>query len=213
MRWWGLGRTNPLLGAAAIGSVALGVVVSPAAAVAAGAVAFGPVGLGLRGRTSPLAWTARLRTLAAVAALIAAALIGAERVGGWRPAAVTACLVAIAAAGGHRRRSRGDRAARTPAPRSVLRQAHAPPGVGATDGRRHHRLVRQDDHQGLRGPSAGGHHDAWSPTPRSFNNRTGLATAINEHLTPGTDVFVAEMGTYGPGEIAELCRGSPPTSR
>jgi UDP-N-acetylmuramoyl-tripeptide--D-alanyl-D-alanine ligase len=27
---------------------------------------------------------------------------------------------------------------------------------------------------------------------------------------PGTDVFIAEMGTYGPGEIARLCRLFPP---
>src|SRR6266568_2878087 len=37
-------------------------------------------------------------------------------------------------------------------------------------------------------------------SPASFNNRAGLARAINEHLSPGTEVFVAEMGTYGPGE-------------
>jgi UDP-N-acetylmuramoyl-tripeptide--D-alanyl-D-alanine ligase len=42
-------------------------------------------------------------------------------------------------------------------------------------------------------------------TPASFNNRMGLARAINETLTPGTEVFIAEMGTYGPGEIAEMC--------
>ncbi|PLS75347.1 MAG: hypothetical protein CYG61_07720, partial [Actinobacteria bacterium] len=48
------------------------------------------------------------------------------------------------------------------------------------------------------------------PTPASFNNRAGLARAVNEHLTPGTEVFVAEMGTYGKGEIAELCRWCPP---
>jgi UDP-N-acetylmuramoyl-tripeptide--D-alanyl-D-alanine ligase len=47
-------------------------------------------------------------------------------------------------------------------------------------------------------------------TPSSFNNRAGLARAINEHLAEGTEVFVAEMGTYGPGEIAELCRWCPP---
>ena len=41
-------------------------------------------------------------------------------------------------------------------------------------------------------------------SPASFNNRMGLARAINENLVPGTQVFVAEMGTYGPGEIAEL---------
>ena len=48
-------------------------------------------------------------------------------------------------------------------------------------------------------------------TPASFNNRAGLARAVNEHLADGTEVFVAEMGTYGPGEIADLCRWCPPT--
>ncbi|MDP9388707.1 MAG: Mur ligase family protein, partial [Actinomycetota bacterium] len=48
------------------------------------------------------------------------------------------------------------------------------------------------------------------PTPASFNNRAGLARAVNEHLVPGTEVFVAEMGTYGRGEIAELCRWCRP---
>jgi UDP-N-acetylmuramoyl-tripeptide--D-alanyl-D-alanine ligase len=42
-------------------------------------------------------------------------------------------------------------------------------------------------------------------SPASFNNRAGLARAVNENLAEGTEVFVAEMGTYGPGEIAELC--------
>jgi UDP-N-acetylmuramoyl-tripeptide--D-alanyl-D-alanine ligase len=48
------------------------------------------------------------------------------------------------------------------------------------------------------------------PTPASFNNRAGLARAVNEHLADGTEVFVAEMGTYGPGEIADLCAWCPP---
>jgi UDP-N-acetylmuramoyl-tripeptide--D-alanyl-D-alanine ligase len=38
----------------------------------------------------------------------------------------------------------------------------------------------------------------------------GLARAINEHLLPGTEVFVAEMGTYGPGELEDLTRWIPP---
>jgi UDP-N-acetylmuramoyl-tripeptide--D-alanyl-D-alanine ligase len=41
-------------------------------------------------------------------------------------------------------------------------------------------------------------------TPASWNNLAGLSRAINEHLTPGTEVFVAEMGTYGPGEIRDM---------
>ena len=38
-------------------------------------------------------------------------------------------------------------------------------------------------------------------SPASFNNTGGLSRTLNEHLTPGTEVFVAEMGTFGPGEI------------
>ena len=47
-------------------------------------------------------------------------------------------------------------------------------------------------------------------TPASFNNRGGLTRAINENLLPGTDLFIAEMGTYGKGEIANLCSWCPP---
>jgi UDP-N-acetylmuramoyl-tripeptide--D-alanyl-D-alanine ligase len=47
-------------------------------------------------------------------------------------------------------------------------------------------------------------------SPASYNNRAGLARAVNEHLADGTQVFVAEMGTYGPGEIAELCEWLDP---
>lgn len=48
------------------------------------------------------------------------------------------------------------------------------------------------------------------PTPGSFNNLMGLTRSVNEHMQPGTEVFVAEMGTYGPGEITELCRWFTP---
>ena len=48
-------------------------------------------------------------------------------------------------------------------------------------------------------------------SPASFNNRLGLARAVNDHLTPDTDVFVAEMGTYGKGEIADLCSWMRPS--
>ena len=52
----------------------------------------------------------------------------------------------------------------------------------------------------------------WSvlASPASFNNVMGLARAVNDRLTHGTDVFLAEMGTYGTGEIARLCRLFPP---
>ncbi|NNN18490.1 MAG: UDP-N-acetylmuramoyl-tripeptide--D-alanyl-D-alanine ligase [Acidimicrobiaceae bacterium] len=47
-------------------------------------------------------------------------------------------------------------------------------------------------------------------SPASFNNRAGLARAINEGLSPGTEVLIAEMGTFKKGEIAELCSWIPP---
>jgi UDP-N-acetylmuramoyl-tripeptide--D-alanyl-D-alanine ligase len=47
-------------------------------------------------------------------------------------------------------------------------------------------------------------------SPASFNNRMGLARAVNEHLGTGTDVFIAEMGIYGPGEIRDMCTWIPP---
>ena len=52
----------------------------------------------------------------------------------------------------------------------------------------------------------------WSTlaSPASFNNAMGLSRAVNDRLEPGTDVFVAEMGTYGPGEIAQLVSSFPP---
>ncbi len=42
-------------------------------------------------------------------------------------------------------------------------------------------------------------------SPASFNNQMGLARTVNEHLGDGTEVLLAEMGTYGPGEIARMC--------
>ena len=44
----------------------------------------------------------------------------------------------------------------------------------------------------------------------SFNNSMGLSRAVNETLMPNTEVFVAEMGTYGEGEIAKLCEWVEP---
>lgn len=48
------------------------------------------------------------------------------------------------------------------------------------------------------------------PSPASFNNLLGLARAVNDKLAPGTEVFVAEMGIFGEGEIRRLCESFPP---
>jgi UDP-N-acetylmuramoyl-tripeptide--D-alanyl-D-alanine ligase len=47
-------------------------------------------------------------------------------------------------------------------------------------------------------------------SPASFNNLMGLSRAVNDRVVPGTEVFVAEMGIYGEGEIRELSQSFPP---
>lgn len=48
------------------------------------------------------------------------------------------------------------------------------------------------------------------PSPASFNNLMGLSRAVNDKLTPGTEVFIAEMGVYKEGDIRELSKSFPP---
>lgn len=206
VRWWGVGA-NRLLGVAAV----LGVVLSqraPAAGVVGSlAVATGPFGLSVRGRTSPLAWTRRLRTLAAVGAGLHLVLLGLGALVGLGvpvavlgavlvPVVVDAALAVTAPV--------EDRLARRWVEQAAARLRQVQPTVVGITGSYGKTSTKQYVAHLVAGTRQ------VVPTPRSFNNRAGLARAVNEHLALGTDVFVAEMGTYGPGEIAELCRFVPP---
>ena len=42
-------------------------------------------------------------------------------------------------------------------------------------------------------------------TPESYNNRLGIAKSINENLKSTDEIAIFEMGTYGFGEIREMC--------
>ena len=42
-------------------------------------------------------------------------------------------------------------------------------------------------------------------SPASWNNAAGLSRTVNEYIGPDTQVLVAEMGTYGVGEIHAMC--------
>lgn len=206
LRWWGVGA-NRLLALAAV----LGVVFSPrsplAGVVGSLAVATGPFGLSVRGRTSPLAWTRRLRTLAAVWAGLQLLLVGVGALVGLPvPAAVLGAVLvpllvdaalAITA-------PIEDRLAQRWVEQASARLRQVRPTVVGITGSYGKTSTKQ-----YVAHLVGGNKQVVA-TPRSFNNRAGLARAVNEHLAPGTDVFVAEMGTYGPGEIAELCRFVPP---
>jgi UDP-N-acetylmuramoyl-tripeptide--D-alanyl-D-alanine ligase len=206
-RWW---RASPVNGSLAVVAAAAGLASLwwPAAGVAvAVVVAAGPVGLSLRGRTSPLAWTRRLKTLAATWAALEVVVVLVGLVAGWAaPLAVLAALAVpvlvdgacLATAPIERRLSNrfvDDAAARLVRVDPTVVAITGSYGKTSTKGHVAH-LLRPDR--------------SVVATPASFNNRAGLARAINEHLADGTEVFVAEMGTYGPGEIADLCRWCPP---
>ncbi|HEY7948875.1 MAG TPA: UDP-N-acetylmuramoyl-tripeptide--D-alanyl-D-alanine ligase [Acidimicrobiales bacterium] len=201
-RWWGsspLGQAGSLIAVA--GAAAAwrwpGAALAPAVVVAAG-----PPGLGLRGRTAPLAWTRRLRTLAATVTALGGAALGVAVVAGAGPgvAAVSTLLVPLLVDLGCAITGPFERAAaKRHVTRATERLRRVAPTVVAITG--------SYGKTGTKGYVA--HLLAGSKTvlasPASFNNRAGLARAVNENLLEGTDVFVAEMGTYGPGEIAELC--------
>jgi UDP-N-acetylmuramoyl-tripeptide--D-alanyl-D-alanine ligase len=208
LRWWfGLGPNRLLAVAVAVGVV--GSLVRPlGAVVAAIAIACGPFGLSLRGHApGPLAWTRRLRTLAAVwAALQLLVILFGALLGAPIQAAVLGAVLVPALIDGA--------LALTEPLEARLGQRFVDQATAKL------RSVRPDvvgitgsyGKTGTKGYVA--HLLSGTKTvvasPRSFNNRAGLARAVNEHLVPGTEVFVAEMGTYGPGEIAELCRWIQP---
>ena len=184
-----------LLGGAATGSLP---VVGASALLGAGL----PLRLPHRGRTSRLAWTPRLRRVAggAVAVQTPLVLLAPTPVAALAVAApflaVDAALAVLAPL-------------ETRLGRRYLRQAQrklrsVAPQVVAITGSYGKTTTKQYLTHLLQGSRA------VVPSPASFNNAMGLSRAVNEHLLPGTDVFVAEMGTYGPGEIRRLCELFPP---
>jgi UDP-N-acetylmuramoyl-tripeptide--D-alanyl-D-alanine ligase len=210
-RWWSIGP-NRLLGVAALlGLVGAAAKIDPAGLVTAAAVAVGPFGLSPRGRTAPLKWTRRLTVLAATTGLIAAVFMAVAEavVPGWRVAAASATLVAVAmplavdlalAVTAPLERLAGAKYVR----RAAEKIKAVRPTVVAITG-----SYGKTSTKGYVAHLLSGSFTV-VPSPRSFNNQSGLSRAINENLGPGTDVFVAEMGTYGPGEIAEMCSWLPP---
>lgn len=204
-RWWWSIPANRILGLAALAGSGLSILPGSGGLVAGwmamALVAVGPPGLGLRGTTGALRWTGRLRRLAATAAVVpVAAGMWAGTTGLAVPAVWGAVLVPLwidAAAFGLRplERRLGERWVAEAA--ATLRRVG--PRVVAITGS----YGKTSTKMLVAHLLAGGRTVLASPA--SFNNRLGLARAINEHLTHGVEVFVAEMGTYGPGEIAEMC--------
>ena len=161
-----------------------------------------PVGLPYRGRTSPLAWTPRVRRLAAVTALLV--LLSATLASASLAVAAVVALPFLV-----------DLALTITAPlerrlsakylvQARERMQRVQPTVVAITGS-YGKTTTKAYLAHLLGQTR-----SVLASPASFNNEMGLSRAVNEHLVPGTEVFIAEMGTYGPGEIARLCELFPP---
>jgi len=213
-RWWSVRPGNLALGALAVAAAVLAAWWPIAAVLTGAVVAGGPLGLSLKGRTSPLAWTRRLRVLASVVVAVEVVVLAVGA--GLEVVLGTGAALAVAAAVG---------ALGAPLAVDVALAITAPMERRAAEvfvGRAAERLARVDpvvvaitgSYGKTSTKSAIVHLVATTRavvgSPASYNNRAGLARAVNEHLTEDTEVFVAEMGTYGPGEIAELCRWCPP---
>ena len=206
VRWWTASPINLGLAAAAIVTAGAGWWWAGACLVTALIEAWGPAGLTLRGSTSPLVWTKRLVRVSVTSAILmggalaAAALVGQSAIAAVAlvalPGLVDLALWITAPA----EKALGERWVRA----AAARLAELDPRVVAITGS----YGKTSTKMYLAHLLAGRRRVVASPA--SFNNRMGLARAINERLVPGTEIFVAEMGTYGPGEIADLCEWIPP---
>ena len=169
--------------------------------------AFCPRGLALRGRTGALQWTRRARTLSAVTVAISLliALVGLAWRQGLYSGALALWLVPLSVALAAWLVSPWEsRLAATFVDQASARLSRVRPTVVAITG-----SYGKTSTKNHLADLLGGDGDVVA-TPKSYNNRAGLSRAINEGLADGTRVFVAEMGTYGPGEIRDLCRWCTP---
>jgi UDP-N-acetylmuramoyl-tripeptide--D-alanyl-D-alanine ligase len=198
-RWWVARSLNLVLFIAAVIGV-VGVWWWPPIGWLILSLAVGPVGLSLRGTTSPLRWTSRLRRVAAFSGGVViggVALAIATSEPGWSLAMALLIPVVVdlaLAVTNPLERIMSERwvsraAAKLASSGAKVIAITGSYGKTTTKGYLHHLLSG---------------HVSVVTTPASFNNRLGLARAINEHLIPGVEVFVAEMGTYAKGEIAAL---------
>ena len=165
-----------------------------------------PLGLSVRGVSAPLNWTARLRRVAAGYGVLAVALsallwwvVGAA---GFAvvlvvaPLLMDAALVPLAAI--EKRLSHKYLVSARKRLTQVL------PTIVAITGSYGKTSTKGYVNHVLDGAFA------QVASPASFNNLMGLSRAVNDRVVPGTEVFIAEMGVYGRGEIRELSQSFPP---
>ena len=162
---------------------------------------FMPIGLGFKGRTSKLVWTRRARLLYGVTVAIDIVVGVVSYFMGLSGAVGTILIVATPAV--------VEIAVRITAP---LEERTIQPFVASAQRKLESVNPKRVAITGSYGKTSTKYYveqicSCAFPTlasPLSYNNRAGLARTINENLLPGTEVFIAEMGTYMPGEIEAL---------
>jgi UDP-N-acetylmuramoyl-tripeptide--D-alanyl-D-alanine ligase len=167
----------------------------------AGLAQLTPFGLPHRGRTSKLAWTPRLRRLT-IALVLVVLLLAAWSP--WSAALASLFLTGLVDVALWWVRPVERRLSDTFLQQARARIARVRPTVVAITGSYGKTTTKNYLAHLLRETRT------VLASPASFNNAMGLSRAVNEGLVPGTEVFVAEMGTYGPGEIRGLCEVFPP---
>ena len=208
-RWWTAGAANRAAFLVAVAGLVVSAWLVPVALAAIAVAIVAPFGLSVRGRTSRLAWTGRLRRLAVAGGLVALVVVALAGVFGLH-AAVTAgaCVAVLAPLAVDLAlwlvRPVEARLLRPYVDRARRRLDAVRPRVIAITG-----SYGKTTTKGYVAHLVAGAYSVVA-SPASFNNTVGLARAVNEHLGSGTQVFVAEMGTYGRGEIAEMCHWAPP---
>ena len=162
---------------------------------------FCPRGLSVRGRTSPLEWTRRLRRVAILAGTFSLILAVAGAFTKQPYLGAVAMVLAVPPVldlSTRALRPLEERRAQRFVDQAVARLEQVRPRVVAITGS-YGKTSTKSYLATLLAPDY-----AVVASPRSFNNRAGLSRSINENLADGTQVFIAEMGTYGPGEIAAM---------
>jgi len=204
-RWWAAGPVNLALFVISVMGL-IGTLLTPWAGYLVAIGQLGPQGLTLRGRSSPTNWTRRLWRLAIVIGITLSVIYVT---GGLSKSAFLITLglfllpvitdIGLLILDPIERRL-GNRWVDQASARLKASGARVVAITGSYGKTTTKRYVAHLLSGSLRTVAS----------PASFNNRLGLARAINEHLVPGTEVFVAEMGTYGQGEIGDLCGWMPP---
>ncbi len=202
--WCGAQPSNVLALAAVLVLCGAGVVQPLVGLVAALVWLWWPPGLALLRPTKKLVWTARVRRLAVMTVVLHIVVTGVFLAVGAGVALLPLLALPIAEVALLAAHPLEDRLGRKYERSAAAKIKKVAPRVVAITGSYGKTSTKNYAAHLIAG--------RWSvlASPASFNNVLGLARSVNDRLVPGTDVFVAEMGTYGPGEIARLCRIFPP---